>query len=234
MNSMTDVGGMDGLGPIPIEKNEPLFHSRWESRVRCISMLANRRKKYYWVDDSRHAQERMDPVFYLAARYYQRWLLGAETLLQERGVVTGKELADRMEQILPGHSFRPELEAYRRVRPYVSSTTRREVIETTSGTQNKGETVAPRFAPGAVVTAKEMAPLGHTRVPRYIRGKTGVIEAIHGLFVLPDARVNAGVDIYQTVYRVRFEARDLWGKDASPRDKVLIELWEDYLEPGGK
>ena len=33
MNGVHDLGGMHGMGPIPIEKNEPAFHEPWERRI---------------------------------------------------------------------------------------------------------------------------------------------------------------------------------------------------------
>ena len=68
-------------------------------------------------------------------------------------------------------------------------------------------------------------------MPRYTRGKVGVVERDRGVFALPDTDVYFGDPKPQHVYLVRFAARELWGADASARDAVHIDLWQDYLEP---
>jgi nitrile hydratase len=90
---------------------------------------------------------------------------------------------------------------------------------------------APRFAVGQRVRARTMQPTGHTRLPRYARGKTGIIVSHHGGHVLPDASAHGKGDSPQHLYTVRFTARELWGEAANPRDSVHLDLWESYLEP---
>lgn len=232
MNGMHDVGGTDGFGPIEREENEPVFHEPWEARMRAITTLVIKKCRIYNLDEGRHASERMHPVFYLGSSYYQTWLLRLEALLLEKGVLTEEEIADKRTQISPV-SYTSHLQPYRKVQPLMPSVQRREVLQVTRGTRQKNEPIQPKFAPGTVVRVKEMSPLGHTRVPRYIRGKVGVVEECHGNYFLPDVRVHEGIDVYQPVYQIRFNAQDIWGEDASPNDKLLIEMWEDYLEWGG-
>jgi nitrile hydratase len=95
----------------------------------------------------------------------------------------------------------------------------------------RADPVAPRFKAGDAVRARNVHPVGHTRLPRYIRGKRGVIRADHGVFVFPDAAAHRVRHNGQHVYSVRFEARELWGEQASARDTVYIDLFDDYLEP---
>ena len=57
------------------------------------------------------------------------------------------------------------------------------------------------------------------------------IDSVHGAFLLPDTNAHGGPDRPQHVYSVRFSARELWGEEATERDGVYIDLWEDYLEP---
>ena len=71
----------------------------------------------------------------------------------------------------------------------------------------------------------------HTRLPRYIRGKHGVVQHNHGGFAFADTRAHGLGDQPHHVYSVRFEARELWGDDAAPHDAVYIDLWEPYIEP---
>jgi nitrile hydratase beta subunit len=232
MNSMHDVGGIDGFGPVEWEANEPVFHEPWEARMRAVDALLTKKIKAYFVDETRHRIERMNPIYYLGSSYYQIWLLRMESLLIEKNYVTEEEIRAKMAEITP-EPPKSHLEPFRNIMPYISSSKRRMVIPST-GTENKEETIEPKYAVGDVVRVKDMSPLGHTRVPRYVRGKEGVIEALHGNFILPDLRVENGTKLYQPVYRLCFKAQDLWGEDASPKDKLYIEMWEDYLEPGGE
>lgn len=89
----------------------------------------------------------------------------------------------------------------------------------------------PRFHAGQRVRARNIHPAGHTRLPRYARGKTGVVDRIHGGYVFPDTTAHGLGENPQYVYSVRFAARELWGEQASPRDSVYVDLWDDYLEP---
>jgi nitrile hydratase len=90
----------------------------------------------------------------------------------------------------------------------------------------------PRFAPGDRVVTREMHPRGHTRLPRYARGKRGVIHRVHGIHVFPDAHAHGLGEAAQPLYSVRFEARELWRDVAEPNQWVHLDLWESYLEPG--
>jgi nitrile hydratase len=91
---------------------------------------------------------------------------------------------------------------------------------------------APRFQPGDRVRAINRHPLGHTREPRYVRGRIGVIHDYRGAHVFPDRNVE-GSKQGQHLYSVRFEASALWGENASEGSAVYVDLWEDYLEPAG-
>ena len=89
----------------------------------------------------------------------------------------------------------------------------------------------PRFKPGDRVRARNIHPIGHTRLPRYARGRAGVVDRDHGVFVFADASGNGLGKIPQHVYAVRFTARELWGPEASARDTIYIDLWDDHLDP---
>jgi nitrile hydratase len=88
-----------------------------------------------------------------------------------------------------------------------------------------------RFKVDQKVRARNMHPIGPTRLPRYARGKVGSVVRDHGVFVFPDTNGLFQGENPQHVYSVRFAARELWGDAASPRDSVYIDLWDDYLEP---
>jgi hypothetical protein len=92
--------------------------------------------------------------------------------------------------------------------------------------------VAPRFKPGDVVVTRNDRPRGHTRLPRYARGKRGVIHCLHGVHVFPDSNAHGQGEQPQPLYSVRFEARELWGESAEPNQQVHLDCWESYLRPG--
>ena len=216
MNGVHDMGGMHGMGPIEREQDEPVFHERWEARAFALNLAA---RGNWNIDASRHAIERLPPAEYLRMSYYEKWTARLVSLLIERGVVTREEI----ESGSPAAGFKkatPKLTA--------------DIVARTLGRgapASRNAPVAPRFQVSQRVRARNLHPEGHTRLPRYARGKLGVIARDHGVFVFPDTNAHFQGEKPQHVYSVRFAARELWGEQASPRDAVFIDLWDDYLEP---
>ena len=101
----------------------------------------------------------------------------------------------------------------------------------TAGTVRMDLDVAPRFKPGDRIHARNINPPGHTRLPRYVRGKEGVVERDRGVFHFPDTRVGGQGDQPQHLYSVRFSARELWGDEAPAKDSPMIALWDEYMDP---
>ena len=93
------------------------------------------------------------------------------------------------------------------------------------------DAVPAKFRPGDRVVVRNLNPLGHTRVPRYVRCKTGVIDRDHGVMVFPDTNAAGTGTSPQHVYSVRFEAAEVWGPGCSAKDAIYIDLWDDYLDP---
>jgi nitrile hydratase len=81
------------------------------------------------------------------------------------------------------------------------------------------------------VVARNVHPVGHTRLPRYVRGRRGVIHRFQGVYVTPDTLAHGQGEQAQPMYSVRFEADELWSASAEPRGAVYLDLWESYLEP---
>jgi nitrile hydratase subunit beta len=225
MNGAHDLGGMHGLGPINAEPeaDEPVFHTAWEKRVFGLTLASGSLGKWN-IDISRHARERQHPIDYLRHTYYENWLVGLEKLLVEAGLLTEEELAT-------GKAAGPADEE-----------TRRRILkaENVARVRAQGSSTAlpidtpPRFRPGDKVRAINRHPRSHTREPRYVRGRAGVIQAHHGAHIFPD-RSAEGVTEARHLYSVRFEAAELWGESAAaPRSAVYVDLWEDYLEPANK
>ena len=216
MNGVHDLGGMHGMGPVEIEKNEPVFHSEWEARVLALNLACSFHRKWN-IDMSRHSRERIPPAEYLAATYYEKWLRGLEMLLVEQGLVMAKELeTGRAEARATGASVLrvPEVATFLRNRRHA-----RLDLE-----------VPPKFKVGERVLARNINPTGHTRLPRYARGKRGVIDRDHGVFIFADMHAMSRDKKPQHCYSVCFAARELWGPAASARDAVYVDLWDDHLD----
>jgi nitrile hydratase len=217
MNGVHDMGGMDGFGKVEVEANEPTFHERWEGRVmamvRAIGSCAALN-----IDMQRFSRESIPPATYLAASYYQKWYLGLKRTLLERNLVGADELeagrALRGGQELPRGKF--GLADIPRI--------------TTRGSFSRDAGTKPAFAVGDKVCTKNINPATHTRLPRYARGKTGVIERINGCHVYPDTAAHGRGENPQWLYTVVFSGREMWGDDADPTLTVSIEAFEPYLE----
>ncbi len=200
------MGGVQGFGTVEVEAGEPVFHLDWERRMAGLTMtafLAGHMKGH------RHCIERMDPAWYLASPYYEHWLTGTATALVEEGVISQRELDDRL-----GSAFavsRP-IRASRLSDPGPSSDRHRYTV-------------------GDHVHVRNFHPLGHTRAPRYVRGKRGIVARLDGVFSLPDVEVHCDRRRDEPTYSVRFEASELWG---APGDPVHVDLWESYLEDAGE
>jgi nitrile hydratase len=225
MDGVHDLGGMHGFGPVEREANEPPFHAPWEATVVAI-MRSARGAGLYNIDEFRHGIERMDPAHYLGSSYFEHWLDGIARVLAEKGVVSPEEMEARMAFF----GARPGVPATAAVTTRPSAREPRERPE--SETSFRAATTPPRFAPGASVVTRNIHPVGHTRLPRYARGKRGVVAAHRGCHVFPDANAHGLGEQPQHVYSVRFDARELWGEAAEPNQHVYLDLWDSYLLPG--
>jgi nitrile hydratase len=221
MNGVHDMGGMHGFGPVEIEPDEPWFHHEWERRVLALTLAAGFLGEWN-IDTSRHARERMPGAEYLASTYYEKWLWGLERLLLERGLVPQAELDARLRDTAapvrrPGH---PRVLTAENVEPLLKK----------GGNARVNETVPARFAPGDRVVAHNINPTGHTRLPRYARGRAGVVDRDHGVFIFADSHAMGHGPQPQHLYSIRFAARELWGPEVSERDAVYVDLWEAHLD----
>jgi nitrile hydratase len=216
MDGVHDMGGMDGFGRVEVEPNEPVFHAPWEGRVLAMQRAMGYAGAWH-IDHSRFAQERLPPAAYLTASYYQRWALAMEMNVVERGLAGTDELA-------AGHASRPG-------KPLARKLTTDVVKEgLTRGSFYRQAQGPARFKPGDRVRAKNIHPLTHTRLPRYARGRVGIVERVHGCHAFPDAVASDHGDDPQWLYTVVFDGAELWGPDGDPTLKVSIEAFEPYLE----
>jgi nitrile hydratase len=216
MNGIHDMGGMHGMGAIVHEENEPVFHEPWEGRVFALNQTAAAGKSN--IDYGRHGIELLPPADYLRMSYYEKWLARLEYVLVTRGIITREEMetgkpAPGTAKAIPAIPADSLPELFRRGPCF-----------------RRDAPVPARFQLNDRVRARNIHPAGHTRLPRYARGKTGSIARDHGVFVFPDTNARFAGENPQHVYSVRFAARELWGEQASPRDSVYLDLWDDYLE----
>jgi nitrile hydratase beta subunit len=217
MNGVHDMGGMHGMGPIRPEPDEPVFHERWESRAFALARVMGAFGRWN-IDASRHQRELIPAAEQLRMSYYERWLTGLTGLLLKHGFITPEELASG-KAAAAGGAQTPALAA-ERVPAFVAK----------GSPASRKSSSAPRFQPGQRVRARNLNPTGHTRLPRYVRGKAGTIDRAHGVFVFPDTNAHFLGERPQHLYAVRFEAQELWGAQATTSGAVYVDLWEEYLD----
>ena len=216
MNSVHDMGGMEGLGAIAPEAAEPVFHERWEARTLALTLAAGSWGRWT-LDESRHVRERIPGAEYLRMSYYEKWFTGLVALLVQKGLVTKEEI----------ETARPAPGTVKATPPLTADRVATALAK--GGPTERMIAQGPNFSPGMRVRARNLNPSGHTRLPRYVRGKVGTIARHHGAHVFPDTNAHGLGEQPQHLYQVRFEARELWGD--GKRNAVYLDLWESYLEP---
>jgi nitrile hydratase subunit beta len=217
VNGRQDLGGMMGFGPVLAEPEEPVFHAEWEKRVLALRTAAGALGEWN-IDMGRHANETLHPVDYLSSSYYETWLKGLEKLLIARGMAT-------REEIMAGRASQPPKPTRS---PPDAATMAAALAEGTP--YNRQSSSSARFVVGDDVRALNINPTGHTRLPRYARGKRGRVEEVRGVFVFPDANAHGLGPSPQWLYLVRFSGAELWGRDGGLGLDVSIDAWESYLE----
>jgi nitrile hydratase subunit beta len=216
MNGIHDAGGMQDMGPIEYERNEPVFHAGWEARVYAMNRAVTATGKL--KGGLRPPIESLTAFEYLRMSYYEKWLWSLTERLVASDLVTRAELesgraANGSAKSVPAVSVADVPAFMRRVPPL------------------RKDKVAPLFQVGQHVRVRNINPVTHTRLPRYVRGKVGTIERDRGVATLPDTNVYGLGENPQHVYSVRFSARELWGDQVPTQDAVFVELWDSYLEP---
>jgi nitrile hydratase beta subunit len=208
VDGIHDLGGMQGLGPVGVEPAEPVFHHPWEGRAFALALSALAAGGFN-TPMFRHAIERMDPVHYLSSSYYEHWLTAVATLLVEAGTVSRLELEGRAGGFplsRPTHVTLDEVD-----------------------TASSNET--PRYSTGDGVRARDIHFEGHTRCPRYVRGRQGVIVRVDGVAPVPEIEAHSRQQIADHIYGVGFELAELWGEEADANAAIHVDLYERYLEP---
>jgi len=214
MNGVHDMGGMVNMGPVAPEADEPVFHAIWEGRVHALTVASPTRTN---IDAGRHQRELIPGPEYLAMTYYEKWFRSLSELLARHGLATPAEIAAGRAE--PG---------FIKATPFLAPEEVGQRLARRGSYIREG--AAPAFAEGDTVRARNLNPPGHTRLPRYVRGRRGVIVARRGTHVFPDSHAHGRGEDPHPLYTVCFTAQELWGPDANTRDSVRLDLWEPYLE----
>jgi nitrile hydratase len=220
LNGIHDMGGMHGFGAVAYEKDEPVFHHKWEGRVYAI--------RGPLVGSVRATIERMHPADYLASSYYERWLWAKIQNLLANGAFTQAELDAKIAY----YRANPQAEPPRQEDPEAAQAVIAANFAPVS--HRRPQAGRPAFGVGDSVRTRNFHPPGHTRLPRYARAKAGVIVNYYGVQEFDDnlpSDLTGEIARAQPLYCVRFEARELWGESAEANSAVYLDMWECYLEP---
>ena len=208
VDGIHDLGGVQGFGPVALDDGEPTFHAAWEGRVFGAAGGALGAGGFN-TPMFRHAIERMDPAHYLASGYYEHWLTAVTTLLVDAGMLSLEELEMRCGGAVP--LSRPVLPGAQRL--------------------DTAAVVGPRFSVGSTVRVRDVHFDGHTRCPRYVRGRAGAVVRVDDAYPVPEIEAHRGEKVLEHTYGVRFRARELWGPEADGAASVTVDLYERYLDP---
>ena len=217
MDGIHDMGGMQGWGSVAIDPDEPVFRERWHGRAFAMGAMSMGLSGTN-LDAFRHGLERLHPNDYLGDGYYGRWLACAETLLTDSGVLAPGAVEARARRLMGEEVTEPaDVEVNKPVFERGGPGSLRPIDD------------PPAFSSGDRVRARDMRTDGHTRLPGYVRGRTGTVHALRPSALLPDTNAHFAGENPQHVYTVEFDSTELWGPDAEAA-KLRIDLFESYLE----
>ncbi len=217
MDGIHDLGGMQGFGHVQELTAAGPFAEPWEGKAFVIGALAARISGGN-LHAFRHAIERVAPSEYMVG-YWNRWTIGAQTMMEDSGIVTDEEVRARAAR-LSGRDV-----------PEPPPPTPRKPQMPSGGAGNlRSAQTPPAFAVGDRVRVADLRPAGHTRLPRYVRRRTGTVAALRPCQVFPDTAAHFVGENPQHCYTVDFDSRELWGPEAEPF-RLSVDLFEPYLEP---
>jgi len=219
MDGVHDLGGREGFGPVHWQADESgaPFHAEWEARAWALSLCAGGHPSWT-LDWYRHVRERIAPTDYLTRPYFDHWTQTLMAMLIDDGI------AD-LDEVVSGHArFEPKTETYPGADPAGAYADLADADPYKAEVKTK-----PAFAIGEAVRAKSVGHAHHTRLPAYVRGRTGTVEEQHGGRTFADASAQ-GNPRGEHLYTVSFKAADLWPEAEGRPDKVYLDLWESYLE----
>jgi nitrile hydratase len=216
MTRIHDMGGKPVKGRVVMDESERPFQADWEARMWGLNEAMEGHPDWT-LDWWRHIRELIPAEDYLTRPYFDQWMQVYAAMMVDSDVASVAEIA-RGEAQGPNPSFGQPMGAAdvakisRHARDF-----RRPV------------TKAPAFAIGDRVTARTIGGIAHTRLPGYVMGKSGVVHALRGDHLLPDAGAR-GEERAEPLYTIAFSAADLWPEAKGRQDRVFVDLWESYFE----
>jgi nitrile hydratase subunit beta len=238
------LGGIEQLGPVSTETKP--FVEEWEKRifgihVAMMALSAHLEKalpgyrmsevptafKHDWTwGHLRMGAEAMNPFDYFKFRYYEKWLGGISGFFVEQGYVDGAELSALSARYLAGKAPPPP----GRDLPKVDEQVLRYLREGDSPKRKRS--AAPKFEVGDRVSVKDVHPVDHTRLPGYLRGKTGKVTLVYDdAYAYFFSTGPDGIGEAMPVYVVEFDPVELWGEMCEPKSVIYADLFEVYLLP---
>lgn len=216
MSRTHDVGGKLTTGPIDVHEDETPFKESWEGRAWGINE-AMEGDPGWTLDWWRFVRELIMPADYYTRPYFDQWMQVYAAMMVDSNVAGFDELAS-------GKANRPKPSFGK---PMAAADVAKISCQTRDFSRPSDQ--PPAFAVGDSVRTKTIGGNAHTRLPGYVMDKPGVVHAFRGNHLLPDAGAK-GLHVAEPLYTVVFAAADLWPEAKGKRDRVFVDLWENYLE----
>ena len=210
------MGGRQGFGHVLPLTAAPPFAEPWEGKAFALALLSIRAAGAN-TPAFRYALERVPPGDYLAS-YYHRWLIASQIMLADSGVLSAEQVAARAARMTGADQEEPEAPELHKPQMPSGGPGNLRTVDT-----------PPAFAVGDRVRTADLHARGHTRLPGYVRRRTGTVTAIRPAAIFPDSAAAFEGENPQHCYAVEFDSRELWGADADPF-RLSIDLYEPYLE----
>ncbi|MEO9897070.1 MAG: nitrile hydratase subunit beta [Paracoccaceae bacterium] len=222
MTRVHDMGGRFGDGAVtPDSETDPVFEKEWHARALAVTLACGSLGQWN-LDISRHSRECLTPKDYTRFSYYEKWMAALTNLLVENDVLTPQELAagrGTSESALAGRKLKPDAVAAALAK---------------GGPADRPSDIAAQFKPGDIVRTRAAGNThtsgGHTRLPVYAAGATGRVVRYHGTHILPDSNAHGLGEAAEPLYAVAFQAQDLWQHPEHPKDEIILDLWQSYLD----
>lgn len=229
------IGGLEGLGPAAFEKR--VFVEPWEKRIFGIhvAMMALSSQlplpatpstfKIVWTwADLRKGAEALNPLDYFKYRYYEKWLGGISSTFVKEGYITEAELETRTKEVLAN----PEVATRRGGDPTIDKRIVTYLVEGDNAQRDSGP--APRFRVGDQVFVKNVPTVEHTRLPGYLRERTGIVATVYPkTYAYLTSTGPDGIGKPMPIYSVRFDSETIWAGNTEPNVTIYADLFDAYL-----
>jgi nitrile hydratase subunit beta len=243
MKLQHNLGGLENLGPVNVDTQ--VFVEPWEKRIFGIHtvMMAESthlsdalprypiadlpttfRNTWTWAS-LRTGAEGMQPFEYFKFRYYEKWLMGISQFFIDEGYVSADELDEKTRH----YRADPQAALPAKPSPAIAAQINAYLVNGDSGFHAFDQ--APRFSKGAHVCVADPDAVDHTRLPGYLRNKRGTVDFVYpGAFTYFVSTGPDGIGQAMPVYRVAFNAADIWGEEKSePNTTIYADLFDAYL-----